>query len=117
MDEEALAEISLLDGCYVIKTDLPAEVVDKETIHDRYKDLVLVESAFRTIKMTHLEVRPVYVRTEASTRGHVLVVMLAYLIVRELRKVWADLDLTVEEGLSQLVGLSSIKMRMGSQET
>ena len=56
-------------------------------------------------------------RTEASARGHVLVVMFAYLIVRELLKAWADLDLTVEEGLSQLAGLSSIKMRMGSQET
>jgi hypothetical protein len=116
VDEEALAEISLLDGCYVIKTDLPAEIVDKETIHHRYKDLVLVESAFRTVKTAHLEVRPVYVRTEASTRGHVLVVMLAYLIVRELQKAWADLDLTVEEGLSQLACLSSIKMRVGSQE-
>jgi transposase len=87
VDEEALAEISLLDGCYVIKTDLPSEVVDAETVHVRYKDLAMVERAFRTSKTGHLEVRPVYVRTEANTRGHVLVVMLAYLIVRELKRV------------------------------
>ena len=56
-------------------------------------------------------------RTETSTRGHVLVVMLAYLIVRELQKLWADLDLTVEEGLSHLAYLCSLKVRMGSKET
>jgi hypothetical protein len=42
----------------------------------------------------------VFVRTEESTRGHVLVVMLAYLIVRYLRRAWAALDLTVEEGVA-----------------
>jgi transposase len=52
----------------------------------------MVETAFRTCKTTHLEVRPVFVRTEASTRGHVLVVMLAYLIVRALKRAWKDFD-------------------------
>ena len=50
----------------------------------------------------HLETRPICVRTAAHTRGHVLVVMLAYLIRRALSKAWAKLDLTVEEGLHQL---------------
>jgi hypothetical protein len=89
VDEQALAAAARLDGCYVIKTDLPAAVASTQTIHDRYKDLAEVERAFRTCKTAHLEVRPVYVRTEPSTRGHVLVVMLAYLIVRALRRAWA----------------------------
>jgi transposase len=63
------------------------------------KELAMVETAFRTCKTTHLEVHPVFVRTEANTRGHVLVVMLAYLIVRALKKAWKDFDLTEEEGL------------------
>lgn len=117
VDEEYMAEIAELDGCYVLKTDLPNDAASAETVHGRYKDLSMVEAAFRTMKTTHLEVRPVFVRTEASTRGHVLVVMLAYLIVRELRKLWVDLDLTVEEGLSQLACLCSIKMRVGPKET
>ena len=112
VDEEALAEIRLLDGCYVIKTDLPAKVMDAETVHARYKDLALVERAFRTSKTGHLEVRPVYVRTEANTRGHVLVVMLAYLVVRELQRAWADLDLRVEEGLEHLKGLCAMEMKI-----
>ena len=69
-----MAEVALLDGCYAIKTDLPAEAADTKTVHDRYKDLSMVETAFRTCKTSHLEVRPVYVRKEANTRGHVLVV-------------------------------------------
>jgi len=105
VDEQALAAEAHLDGCYVVKTSLPAAVASTQTVHDRYKDLAEVERLFRTCKTTHLEVRPVYVRTEASTRGHVLVVMLAYLIVRALRRAWAALDVTVEEGLAQLTTL------------
>ena len=49
-DDEALAETSKLDGCYVLKTDLSKEYANKETVHARYKDLSLVEWAFRTSK-------------------------------------------------------------------
>jgi len=70
----------------------------------------MVESAFRTFKTGHLEVRPVFVRTEASTRGHVLVVMLAYMIVRELKEAWRGFDLTVEEGLDELNRLCAIQL-------
>ena len=101
-----------LDGCYVIKTDLPESVADAKTVHNRYKDLAQVEWAFRTCKTSHLEIRPIYVRTEESTRGHVLVVMLAYMIVRELRRAWAAFDLTVEEGLRELQTLCSIELQI-----
>lgn len=101
VDEMSWEEDSKLDGCYVIKTDLPSLCADKHIIHDRYKDLALVESAFRTVK-SDLEIRPIYVRTEESTRGHVFVVMLAYMIVRELDRLWSSLYLTVTEGLQSL---------------
>jgi hypothetical protein len=110
VDTDYIAYIAELDGCYALKSNLPAAVASKEIIHDRYKDLTLVERAFRTCKTTHLEVRPVYVRTEANTRGHVLVVMLAYLIVRELRRAWNNLDLTVEEGLDKLNGVYAMEL-------
>lgn len=110
VDKEYLAEVAELDGCYVLKTDLPVEAADKETVHARYKDLAMVETAFRTMKTAHLEVRPVFVRTEANTRGHVLVVMLAYMIVRELQKAWKDFDLTVKEGLEDLSRLCAVEV-------
>ena len=102
MDEEARGEESKLDGCYVLKTDLTQEQADKEAVHARYKDLALVEKAFRTSKTVELEMRPIHVRCEASTRGHALVVMLAYILVRALSRRWIDLDLTVGEGISKL---------------
>lgn len=112
VDEAALKKESLLDGCYVIKTDLPKEAAEAEIVHDRYKDLAEVEQGFRICKRGHLEIRPVHVRTEASTRGHVLVVMLAYMIVRELRRAWRMFNLTVKEGLDQLTTLCSIEMEV-----
>jgi transposase len=120
VDEEQRAEESKLDGCYVLKTDLTPAQADKETVHSRYKDLALVEQAFRISKTVELEMRPIHVRCEASTRGHALVVMLAYILVRELAHRWIDLDLTVEEGINQLATLcvtdiiSAGKTRCGS---
>ena len=105
IDEPERAEEAKLDGCYVLKTDLSAAQAAKETVHSRYKDLALVEQAFRISKTVELEMRPIHVRREASTRGHALVVMLAYILVRELARRWIDLDLTVEEGINQLATL------------
>jgi hypothetical protein len=102
IDQEALGEESKLDGCYVLKTDLTPAQAAKETVHARYKDLALVEQAFRISKTVELEMRPIHVRCEASTRGHALVVMLAYILVRELARRWADVDLTVGEGIGRL---------------
>ena len=48
--DEKLSEIAQLDGCYVIKSDVPKEIVPKETIHQRYKDPAYVESIFRDMK-------------------------------------------------------------------
>lgn len=83
VNKETLKEVASLDGCYVIKTDVPD--LDKEIIHERYKDLTKVEQAFRTIKTTLEEIRPIYVRKEKRTRGHVFVCMLAYMMVKYMR--------------------------------
>jgi transposase len=107
VDPVVLAEVSKLDGCYVLKTDLSTALADKETIHHRYKDLTLVEKAFRTCKTVQLEMRPIHVRLEERTRGHAFVVMLAYRITQELAKRWSHLNLTVQEGMSQLSTLCS----------
>ncbi|MCP5002774.1 MAG: hypothetical protein GY941_02305 [Planctomycetes bacterium] len=106
---------SFLDGCYVIKTDLPKEAVEKTVVHDRYKDLAEVERAFRTCKTELLEVRPIFVRKQKTTQGHVFVVMLAYMIARKLRQAWAAFDLTVEEGLKQLSTLCSMEVKVQEQ--
>ncbi|HID29370.1 MAG TPA: IS1634 family transposase [Desulfobacterales bacterium] len=115
IEENVLQEVSLLDGCYGIKTDLPQKAADTQMVHDRYKDLAAVEQAFRTCKTEDLEVRPVHVRTERSTRAHVLVVMLAYMMTRALARAWAEFDLTVEEGLQHLSTLCALELKVTSQ--
>jgi len=117
INQEFLDEESKLDGCYVLKTDLKKTEVHKEVVHDRYKDLALVEWAFRTSKTAELEVRPVHVRLASRTRGHTLVVMLSYLIVQELAKRWRDIDITVEEGINQLSTLCATKVRINGKSS
>jgi hypothetical protein len=115
IDQPAQDEEAKLDGCYVLKTDLSAEQASKEVVHERYKDLALVEQAFRTAKTVQLEMRPIHVRREVSTRGHALVVMLAYRLVRELAQRWRELDLTVAEGLQKLSSLCAIEVVVGGR--
>jgi transposase len=110
IDEQARAEEAKLDGCYALKTDLSAHQASKEVVHARYKDLTLVEQAFRTSKTVELEMRPIHVRCEQSTRGHALVVMLAYRLAQELSRRWSSLDLTVGEGVRELDTLCAMEM-------
>jgi transposase len=114
-DTQALAELAHLDGCYVLKTDLPAESASKEIVHARYKDLAQVEWAFRSAKTAHLEMRPIYVRRETRTRAHALVVMLAYRLIQELAARWCHLDLTVQEGIDQLASLCLVEVSVNGQ--
>ena len=110
VNASAQQEAAKLDGCYVLKTDLTPSQAPQEMIHDRYKDLASVEHAFRTCKTAHLEVRPIFLRREARTRAHALVVMLAYQIIRYLASCWSAFDVTVEEGLHALTTLCLVEV-------
>jgi hypothetical protein len=106
----AQQEAAKLDGCYVLKTDLTPAQAPKELVHDRYKDLASVEQAFRSCKTVHLEMRPIFLRREARTRAHALVVMLAYQILRFLASCWSAFDVTVAEGLHALTTLCLVEV-------
>ena len=87
------------------KSDVPKEDADAQTLHDRYCDLEMVERSFRTMKTSHLEMRPLFVTKRVSTQGHVFVVMLALLLQRELERCWVDMDITVEEAIDELASI------------
>lgn len=112
---EQRAQRARLDGCYVLKSDVPPACASATQLHDRYKDLAQVEQAFRTLKTGHLELRPVYVRTAAHTRAHVFIAMLAYRIRRVLAEAWQSFDLTVQEGLRELSSLCALEVAVGAQ--
>ena len=84
IDEDAQAADALLDGCYLLETDVPAEWMDAQTVGARYRDLQKVERNFRTVKTSFLEIRPIFLRKAERARAHVLVAMLALKITRHL---------------------------------
>ena len=88
VDSEAAAQAQTvqLTGCYVLETDVPSPLLDTQTAHARYKDLAHVEHDFRTLKTGLLEVRPIFVRKESRTRGHVFVCLLALKLSRVLQQ-------------------------------
>ena len=81
--EEAKAEDALLDGCYLLETDVPKALMDAETVDGRYRDLQKVERNFRTVKTTFLEIRPIFVRKANRTKAHGFAAMLALKVTRQ----------------------------------
>ena len=83
-NEAAIERTLQLAGCYVVTTDVPKQQLAAQAVHDSYVGLQKVEHDFRTLKTGLLEVRPVFVRKESRTRGHVLSCLLALKLSRAL---------------------------------
>lgn len=77
---------ALLDGIYVLRTDLRPETLDATATVRAYKDLATVERAFRSLKTVDLEVRPIHHRRAQRVRAHVLLCMLAYYLEWHMRQ-------------------------------
>ena len=77
----------VLDGIYVVRTNLDAAVLDSSSTVKAYKQLSNVERAFRSIKTVDLEIRPIHHRLAERVRAHVLLCMLAYYLEWHMRQV------------------------------
>ena len=86
LDDAKIAKESILDGCYVVFTDVPAENLSAIETVKSYKDLIKVEHAFRSLKTTALEIRPIYHKTDERIRCHVFICMLAYYVMWHMRQ-------------------------------
>ena len=84
--QAAIDQAMQLAGCYVVVTDVPNQQMDKQAVHDSYVSLQKVERDFRLLKTALLEVRPVFVRKESRTRGHVFCCLLALKLSREIER-------------------------------
>lgn len=89
--EDAIAAEARLDGIYVIRTNVPATTLTAEQAVGAYKSLAQVERAFRCLKTTDLEIRPVFHWTAPRVRAHVLLCMLAYYVEFHMRSRLAPL--------------------------
>ena len=80
IDQQKVKSESRFDGKWVLRTDtdLPAAAVAL-----KYKDLLLVESIFRSMKSI-LETRPIFHKCDETIRGHVFCSFLALLLIKEL---------------------------------
>src|SRR5260370_17617226 len=78
---------ALLDGIYVMRTDIEPKTLDASSTVRAYKDLAHVERAFRSLKTVDLEVRPIHHRRADRVRAHVLLCMLAYHLQWHMRRV------------------------------
>jgi len=78
LNEELVDTEQLLDGCYIIASDVPQEKMPAQELVASYKKLTLVEKAFRNLKTVQIEVRPVFHKTDNRIRCHVFICMLAY---------------------------------------
>ena len=71
-------------------------------------------AAFRTIKTGFLEVRPIFVRKESRTRGHLFVTMLAYMLVNTF---WKNVRHLGKELHHMIDSLDAIKTVILSEAT
>ena len=115
-DEAAIAEISRLDGCYVIKTNVKKENLNTEEAHAVYKDLKFVEWAFRSMKTGFLEIRPLYHRKANRTRACASIAMFAYMILHHIHRKTAHIGIPLEPIVEKLDQIQIQKMTIGQQE-
>ncbi len=86
LNEAKIADEAMLDGCYVVFTDVsPDDLTATDTVKT-YKSLIHVERAFRSLKTTALEVRPVFHKTDERIKSHVFICMLAYYVMWHMRR-------------------------------
>jgi transposase len=76
--EALIAQEQLFDGCYIINTKVPVEQMKASEVVAGYKNLSLVEQAFRNLKTVALEIRPVYHKKDPRILSHVFLCVLAY---------------------------------------
>jgi transposase len=125
-NQAAMDRAMQLAGCYAVVTDVPKEQMNEQAVHDSYVSLQKVERDFRLLKTGLLEVRPVFVRKESRTRGHVFCCMLALKLGREIeRRLQAafgttDADpqaLTVSDALAALSRLCLLEYQIDDKTT
>jgi hypothetical protein len=93
IDTDKVAAEERFDGKWVLRTNTQLTASE---VALRYKDLLHVESMFRSLKSL-LDTRPIYHRCDDTIRGHVFCSFLALLMMKELQsrlesRDWGDVE-------------------------
>lgn len=89
--QDSVSAEAALDGIYVIRTSVAEESIPRDDVVRHYKRLTRVERTFRSMKMSGLQVRPIYHRTEPRVRAHIFLCMLAQYVQWHMRHAWRSL--------------------------
>lgn len=84
--QDLVKEEEKYDGLYAVVTDVPKEQLNSKDIVHQYKRLSRVEQAFRVLKSSLLELRPIRHHTDDRIRGHVFLCMLSYYVTWHMTK-------------------------------
>ena len=84
-NEEKIKQEAALDGLYVIRTSIEEKKMTSADIVRHYKNLAMVERAFRSLKSIDIGVRPIYHRRSDRVTSHIFICMLAYYVEKAMR--------------------------------
>lgn len=91
INKEKVTAEAALDGIYIVRTSLTQERMSADDTVRSYKQLSLVERAFRAFKTLDLKVRPIRHRLVNRVRAHIFLCMLAYYVQWHMVEAWRPL--------------------------
>jgi len=83
IDKKKVRDEARFDGKWVLRTNW--QEADAAEVALRYKELWMVERAFRQVKSV-LQTRPIYHKCDETIRGHVFCSFLALVLIKELQR-------------------------------
>jgi transposase len=108
LDTEKISREQKLDGCYVIRTNLPQETMGPEKVVETYKSLGNIERAFRNLKTVTLEMRPIHHKLDARIEAHIFICMLAYYVQWHMHKAFEPIYEADGQGSERSVSFRGI---------
>jgi transposase len=114
LNEEKISQEQQLDGCYIIRTDLPEGTMNTGEVVASYKDLGNIERAFRNMKTVTLEMRPVHHKTDARIESHLFICMLAYYVQWHMHKAFEPIYEADGQGAERSVTFRNLVEKLKS---
>ncbi len=124
--EAHIKQEKLFDGCYIVSATVPKEQMNQDEVVRTYKNLSVVEQAFRNLKTISLEIRPVYHHKDDRIRSHVFLCVLAFYLQWHLQQRLEPLfeadgegkhrQWTVENVIERLMGIRKQRVRVAEIE-
>ena len=116
----------LFDGCYIVSATVPKGQMNQDEVVATYKNLSVVEQAFRNLKTVSLEIRPVYHRKDDRIRSHVFLCVLAFYLQWHMQQRLQPLfeadgegknrQWTVENVIERLMGIRKQRVKVAEVE-